>query len=607
MGIFAIFSFVGAFIALCTGNYILYKSQIKNINRLLFIFSIVLNFWLFTEGLLFIAPSFYYALLYQKLSSIGILTIPLISHFNLSLAFNNKSYKMKTINYKNLSSDKRIYIYIFLYGPTLAFIFINMTTPLIISDPFYRVSWDYWYYGKAGNLLMYLIYIVWLCSLLIFSFIILIKNKLNNINKLRKIQFKYLIFGIGVPFSISIMLYLFQFGLIIDLPCILVIGMLISGFFLTYAIYRYKLIYLPKYSTIFDSIKIGMIFLEVIYKSEVPEDLICLNINNTFEKMSKISKSKLLFRRISEVLREYKDSPNITWIEHIFKFALRKKDIKTDIFFNSTNRWYSVSLYNIDSRFIIICAEDITDKKIFIMDVYKKYTELKKLYRLKEEFYADAIHEFKTPITIIKGFTELNLKHNNLEKSVRDEFEIINKNVKRLENSVEEILGYTRLNSGKIELKKDRFLLLDLIEELLNELAPLFKEKKLFVLQDFDCHIVIKTLDKSKISILIKNLLINAIKFSYPYGLLKIESFVENEVWRFSITDQGIGIDKKDIDKLFTRYTKIEDAKSMDYKGTGIGLALCKKIVDIYGGKIWAESKGLNKGAKFIFEIKMND
>jgi signal transduction histidine kinase len=105
----------------------------------------------------------------------------------------------------------------------------------------------------------------------------------------------------------------------------------------------------------------------------------------------------------------------------------------------------------------------------------------------------------------------------------------------------------------------------------------------------------------------IKNLLTNAIKFSFPNGQIIIHSSVRDGVWIFSMQDFGIGIAKEDIPLIFDRFVKLKASEMMNPNGIGIGLTICQNIINAYGGKIWAESEGLNTGATFTFQIKLAD
>ncbi|NHI93446.1 MAG: PAS domain S-box protein [Candidatus Lokiarchaeota archaeon] len=245
------------------------------------------------------------------------------------------------------------------------------------------------------------------------------------------------------------------------------------------------------------------------------------------------------------------------------------------------------------------------EKERLIRQITKQNKELLELDKLKDDFFADVSHEFRTPLVAIKGFTELLLaKSKNFETDQIDDLKTILKNETRLESLVNELLEYSRLKAGRIQFSKDRFTASELVNTIKQELDSLITQKQLNIESHFkpDRELI---LDKKQIQKVINNLLINAIKFSNFGGKILIESLIENNLWSFSIKDQGIGIKKDDLSKIFRRYGKLKTTEKMNVDGLGIGLAICKNIIDTYGGVIWAESEGLNKGATFNFTLEL--
>ena len=277
---------------------------------------------------------------------------------------------------------------------------------------------------------------------------------------------------------------------------------------------------------------------------------------------------------------------------------------------NGEKRWISgsvsISLKGTQIVGFQVIANDITARKIAEENLKQAIEDLKELDRLKDEFYSDISHEYRTPLTVIKGFTELLVQSNNLTEDQKVDLEIIQKNELRLERVVNNILEYSRLKAGRIPLKKDKFRVSDICTDLKKELAPLIKQKQLVIMEKINPNEEI-IFDRYYITSVIKNFLVNAIKFSFPNGKIIITSNINDGVWTFSMRDFGIGIPKEEIPKIFNRFVKLKSSEMMNPDGIGIGLAICKNIIDIYGGKVWAESDGLNKGAIFIFQLNYNN
>lgn len=246
-------------------------------------------------------------------------------------------------------------------------------------------------------------------------------------------------------------------------------------------------------------------------------------------------------------------------------------------------------------------------EQIRVEEELKKSIEaLEKLNQMKDEFYTDISHEYRTPLTAIKGYSELLLQSNNLNKSQKEDLHAILRNEMRLEQLANEIIEYSRLRSGHVQFQKDKFRVSDICKDIKEEFEVPLNKKQLVLGAEYtsDEEIV---LDRVQITRVLKNLLSNAIKFSFPNGKIIIQSILKNNIWRFSIQDFGIGIVKEDIPKMFIRFIKLNQSKEMNRNSIGIGLAICKNIINKYGGRIWVESDGLNKGTTISFEVNLNN
>ncbi|MHA1269889.1 MAG: PAS domain S-box protein [Candidatus Helarchaeota archaeon] len=253
---------------------------------------------------------------------------------------------------------------------------------------------------------------------------------------------------------------------------------------------------------------------------------------------------------------------------------------------------------------ILFISRDITKLKNILDELKNKNKELIELDKLKDQFFADISHEFRTPLTSIKGFTEILLKSINKSFDYYSDLKTIYNNILKLENLVKELINYTRLKANKIEFKKDRFKFSEILNNLLKtfELELKYKNIKIIPKIISDGNLI---LDKSQTIKIVQNLISNAIKFSNNNSEILITSDIKDNVWYFSITDYGIGIEKKDIPLIFTRFSKLKTTLDKNLTGLGLGLSICKKIIEKYHGKIWVESEGLNKGTTFYFEIPL--
>ncbi|MBD3229844.1 MAG: PAS domain S-box protein [Candidatus Lokiarchaeota archaeon] len=302
----------------------------------------------------------------------------------------------------------------------------------------------------------------------------------------------------------------------------------------------------------------------------------------------------------------------------VIKSKNPKIDIEEQIYSKSGKQWILTSKIPVKNHTgevvgIIGMSKDITklkeaekEKEKLLKKIKLQNKELKQLDKLKDEFFADAAHEFKTPLISIQGFTELLLKSKNLTQEEISDLETIHRNSVKLEKLIEEILNYSRLQANVIKLKEDTFKISTLIKLIKKDLQLELEKKNLEIKEYYnpDSEVI---LDKNQIMRILRNLISNAIKFSYPNSKIEIYSSIsDNREWRFEIKDYGVGIKNEDLSNIFSRYGKLKQYNNeLNPKGLGLGLTICKKIIEVYKGDIWAESDGLRSGSTFKFRIPL--
>jgi PAS domain S-box-containing protein len=248
----------------------------------------------------------------------------------------------------------------------------------------------------------------------------------------------------------------------------------------------------------------------------------------------------------------------------------------------------------------LVTIIDITEKK-------EAEQELIKLNNLKSELLRRSSHELRTPLVSIKGFSDLLLE---LHKDKLDDYVIktikqIRMGCNRLESLVNDILKTAELESGTVELKKSKEDLSLLIKRCVSEFGGLRELRNhsinLEILDEEIC-----SFEKKKIYNVITNILSNAIKFTPSNGKIEVKSEINNGFIIISIKDNGIGFTEEERSLIFKRFGKIErygQGYDVISEGSGLGLYISKKIVELHGGKIWLESEGRNKGSTLYFSL----
>ncbi|MFX0004124.1 MAG: PAS domain S-box protein [Promethearchaeota archaeon] len=269
--------------------------------------------------------------------------------------------------------------------------------------------------------------------------------------------------------------------------------------------------------------------------------------------------------------------------------------------------WHNTILYDKNGNIngTLSSGEDITERK-------KAEKELKRLSKLKSELLTRTSHELKTPAMHIKGFADL-LLHKYKNNLGIDELQIIShikKGVLRLETLIYDIMHKAELELDESELNKARNNLSSLIELSVKELRSFAALRGHSIKLDIDENMV-TDFNTEQIRHVLNNLITNAIKYTPLNGIIGINSTITDDFITIAIQDNGIGITEEQKERLFTQFGKIERyGQGFDIitEGSGLGLYIAKKIIDLHDGKIWVESGGINRGSTFYFSLpKVNE
>ena len=242
--------------------------------------------------------------------------------------------------------------------------------------------------------------------------------------------------------------------------------------------------------------------------------------------------------------------------------------------------------------------------KFLYRELDQKNKELQKLDKLKTDFINTVSHELRTPLTIMKEFVSLISDEipGKLTETQNEYIGIIKGNIDRLSRLINDLLDISKIEAGKIELKKTLVDVSDLAKATLITLKPEAFKKDIEFKTSFPAIAMNVRVDSDKIIQIFTNLISNAIKFTPEKGKISVEiKDTENEI-ECSVIDTGKGISFDDMGKLFGKFQQFGRVSGAGARGTGLGLAISKELVKAHNGKIWAESK-INEGSKFIFTL----
>ena len=233
--------------------------------------------------------------------------------------------------------------------------------------------------------------------------------------------------------------------------------------------------------------------------------------------------------------------------------------------------------------------------------------KLKRADQLKSEFLANMSHELRTPLNAIIGFAEILRdgicgKLNELQtESVMD----IHESGRHLLHMINDILDLSKIEAGKMELQSEEFSMASAMDDVHSIVRDMANKKKLdmqFVIPDDLPDIYA---DPVKFKQIMYNLLSNAVKFTPESGRITVDVQINNndDEFEIAVTDTGIGIAPENQEAIFDEFRQLDSSRSRQYEGTGLGLALTKRLVRLHGGRIWVESEGLGMGSKFSFTL----
>ena len=233
----------------------------------------------------------------------------------------------------------------------------------------------------------------------------------------------------------------------------------------------------------------------------------------------------------------------------------------------------------------------------------KSEEDLRRLNNTKDKFFSIMAHDIKNPLGGLISITDLMKSDfkNSSEEEKLEMFEIINKSSHQLYNLLENLLHWSRSQTGKIPFNPIELKPFEIAETNIELLKGNAEKKNIMILNTIDQNLIVKA-DKEMITLIMRNLISNAIKFTNENGKIMISSNKKDGFVDILVEDNGVGISKDDISKLFHIDVQFTNPGTQNEPGTGLGLILCNEFVQKHEGRIWAESEP-GKGSKFSFSL----
>ena len=224
--------------------------------------------------------------------------------------------------------------------------------------------------------------------------------------------------------------------------------------------------------------------------------------------------------------------------------------------------------------------------------LFHDITQLKQADRVRRDFVANVSHELRTPLSIVRGYVETLLDNPKTSgEELSRILQVMERHTNRLGSLVDDVLSLAQLESRSATLQFSDVQLADLFDTLIRDLGKKFAEKRLNMIVDIQPDARTIRADETRLQQVLDNLLDNAVKYSDENGEIRLQAERRKEEIALSVSDNGIGISKDDLPRVFERFYRADKARSRELGGTGLGLAIVKHIAQLHGGRVEAESE----------------
>lgn len=350
------------------------------------------------------------------------------------------------------------------------------------------------------------------------------------------------------------------------------------------------------------------------------------SLNETLNQItSEKNKLEIVFRHMTDGILVF---DKIGMMIHSNPASIAMLKVKKQISFQEVFKPYLDITYNelkesvkdetishiilVDGKYYSIYFAKFLDQysvAVGIICVIQDITEHKKLEEMQKEFVANVSHELRTPLTTIKSYAETLMDGALDDREISERFlGVINHEGDRMTALVQDLLELSKLDNSQVKFSMNDINLEQILQDSFEKFR-IHSEKKnqsmIYYPAGFDCRIIG---DANRIEQVLKNIISNAVKYSQEGALIEIGILESNRYFNVYVKDNGMGISKEDLTRIFDRFYRVDKARSREMGGTGLGLAIAKEIMEFHGGKIEVTSE-LGKGTTFelFFQKKLSN
>ncbi len=306
---------------------------------------------------------------------------------------------------------------------------------------------------------------------------------------------------------------------------------------------------------------------------------------------------------IGKVLLKY-EQMKLALENSVMEYRIRRKD--------GTIRWVEdhVSwLVDREANTVSVngILHDVTKRKEAEIALINAKNTAESANKMKSQFIANMNHELRTPLNSIIGFSDILLEKNigSLNEKQSKYVSNVSNSGKHLLNVINDILDISKIEAGKIELQHKKISIRETLDDVEAIVSPLAEKKNICLSTRLEADALHIKADRLKLTQVLFNLVSNAIKFTDNEGSVVVDVQDKGKSVYFLVSDTGIGIPENQYEKIFEPFTQVDSSPTRTYGGTGLGLTLVKKFVEMHDGDVWIESE-LGEGTTIGFSIPSN-
>ena len=358
-----------------------------------------------------------------------------------------------------------------------------------------------------------------------------------------------------------------------------------------------------KFRTLFTQMSEGFALHELVYdRTHKAVDYKIIDINPAFEKQIGIQAENAKGVLATQL---YGATP-APYLDIYAKVAETGEPHFFQTYFSPLDRHFQISVFSPNPGYFATTFVDITERRQNEEALKENEAHLRELVATKDKFFSIIAHDLKSPFNSILGLSNLlveQIEEKNFD-GIEEYAKIIQKSSTTVFNLLMNLLEWARSQTGRMEFSREYIELGALINEVIELSNESAHQKSITIIKELPRNLLVFA-DKAMINTILRNLISNAIKFTYPDGHIIISAEKKLDELKISVSDNGIGIKKEAIGKLFRIDENNIRMGTQNEMGTGLGLILCKEFIEKHHGKIWVESE-IGKGSKFSFTIPKN-